>query len=109
MSVAAFSGRSASRAPQAVFHREFTDKGDFLAMHAAERFLDERGFSFGPTQGHDPRAIMFGDYLVSKWGNLSRQNIADNHGVMFGVPRTGPITVVIYSTAPKAARAAVLS
>lgn len=84
----------------------FVADGDFAATRLAEQFLRERGFSFGPTQGPDPRAVMFGDYLVAKWRNLTRADKAANHGVMLGRPRTGPITVIVYSTAPAAAVAA---
>lgn len=97
----------AANVVRAAFEFTFTAEGDWKAKDLAEQFLRERGFAYGPTQGHDPRAIMFGDYLVSKWRNLTRADIAANHGVMLGVLRTGPITVVIYSTAPEAARAAV--
>lgn len=94
-------------APRPAFERTFTAAGPFAATREAEQFLRERGFSFGPTQGPDPRAIMHGDYLVSKWRNLTRADIAANHGCMFGRPRTGPITVIVYSAAPIEAREAV--
>lgn len=76
----------------------FTQQGEYEACHAAERFLQERGFSVGIMQGPSPRAIMLGDYQIAKWRNLSREDIAKNHGAMTGNMRTGPITIVIYGS-----------
>ena len=82
------------------YSQSFNASGDFEATRAAEAFLRGRGFSFGPTQGGERRAIMFGDVQVAKWRNLRVEDIEANHGVITGPPRHGPITVTIYKTAP---------
>jgi hypothetical protein len=55
-----------------------------------------------------PRGIMFGNYDVSKWRNLSKRDRADLHGVMTtatGSMREGPVTVRIFESAsPEAKR-----
>lgn len=55
------------------FERRFDVPGGFASIYAAERWLTERGFCYGPTQVDAPVAIFHGDGLVSKWRNLSRE------------------------------------
>jgi len=88
------------------FSITFAAEGTWAAVSEAERFLADRGFSVGAMQGPAPRAIMYGDYLISKWRNLRPADIAENHGVMVGNMRNGPVTITIYSRATEA-RAAI--
>lgn len=86
--------------------KTFTGAGEFEAMYAAERWLKERGFSVGRQQAHAPRGILFGDFEVAKWRNLSTEERVALHGTMTGDGRNGPITVLIFSHVPAVARAA---
>lgn len=85
----------------------FDDQGDFKAMSAAEKWLRNRGFSIGSPERGNPRGLLHGDFLISKWRNLSAQEILDLHGTMKGNMRDGPIQVDIFDHAPADAIAAV--
>ena len=43
----------------------------FGATYAAEAWLRENGYSYGPSQRGAPRAIMKGDVSIAKWKNLT--------------------------------------
>jgi hypothetical protein len=81
----------------------------FSAAHAAQAFLSARGFSYGPSQRDGPQGILFGEFIIAKWRNLTAKERAQVHGTIAGNGRHGPITVTLKSTAPDAARAAFLS
>lgn len=85
----------------------FEQEGTFAALHACERFLTDRGFSFGSWQRGAPCAVMFGDYDISKWRNLSAAERAATHGQFSGDGRNGPIILVLTPAAPDEARAAI--
>jgi len=86
--------------------RTFTGEDDFQASYAAADWLEARGFSVASSQRGAPRGILFGDFIIAKWRNLSAREKADLHGVMTGDGRRGPITVTLYAHAPEAAQAA---
>jgi hypothetical protein len=71
----------------------FADVGDFQAFYAAERWCKENGYSVGSMQGPDPIGLLRGDFAISKWRNLSRQQRAELDGQMTGDMRSGPITI----------------
>ena len=73
-------------------------------MRKAEHFLQIAGFSVGRNQRGDPRGILFGDYDIAKWRNLSSQERADCHGQMTGDMREGPVVVTIFEHAPQEAK-----
>jgi hypothetical protein len=73
----------------------FDEPGDFRANEAAERWLDENGYSVGRMQGSAPRGILRGDFDIQKWRNLSDAERDALHGTMTGDFRDGPITVRI--------------
>lgn len=85
---------------------EFNQKGLFEASHAAEKWLDDRGFSYGPSQADGPQAIWFGDCDISKWRNLSRKERAECHATMAGNHREGPMRINLMPGAPDEAMAA---
>jgi hypothetical protein len=78
--------------------------GDFSACAAAERALERAGFSLGRMQRGDPRGILFGDYDIAKWRNLSARDREELHGVMTGSMRDGPVELTIYERAPQEAK-----
>lgn len=86
--------------------KTFSQSGDFEAMSAAEQFLAVAGFSCGTTQRGDPRGIMFGDFDIQKWRNLSNRDRNDLHGHMTGNMREGPVKIEIFERAPAEAKRA---
>jgi hypothetical protein len=82
---------------------------DFSASRAAERFLKRAGFSVGREQRGAPRGILFGDYNIQKWRNLTEANRDALHGIMTGDMRSGPVSIIIFSIAPEQAKIALAS
>ena len=78
---------------------------EFAAQRAAEKFLQDAGFSVAPSQRGSPRGIMFGRYKIAKWRNLTASERRALHGRVMG-GREGPVVVSILDTAPHEARAA---
>lgn len=78
----------------------------FSALNEACTFLAERGFSVGPTCVGSPQGVMFGNWHIAKWHNLTLQERADLHGIVTGDRRNGPISVSIFANAPALAMAA---
>lgn len=86
--------------------KEFTGEDDFAAMRTAESFLTQCGFSFGSTERGWPRCIMFGDYSIAKWRNLTETERRACHGKMSGEMRRGPVRIEIFESAPQEAKRA---
>lgn len=85
---------------------EFNQTGKFEASHAAQKWLDERGFSYGPSQADGPQAIWHGDCDISKWRNLSRKEREECHAIMTGDGRAGPMRITLMRGATAEAIAA---
>ena len=66
------------------YYKSFKADGDFGAMRAAEDWLRARGFSVGSTCRGYPRGVLYGDYSIAKWRNLTSAEVAGLHGVMRG-------------------------
>lgn len=81
----------------------FDQIGDFAATNEAERLLKAHGFAIGPSQRGAPRAVMFGNYIVSKWKNLNRVEREFTHATLTGDGRNGPLTLRLLPAAPDAA------
>lgn len=73
----------------------FNLAGEFKAMHAAERWCAENGFSIGRGQRGSPRGLLRGAWDIAKWRNLSRQERGDLDGTVTGDARSGPVTIRI--------------
>lgn len=89
----------------------FHDLGDdFEACRAATDLLKAAGFSIGSMERGKPRGILFGDFAIAKWRNLSHVEVRQLHGLMEVPPsgrfRTGPVYVTLTNDAPPEARAA---
>ena len=79
---------------------------DFACMNAAKRYLQDRGFSVGAPQADAPAGILFGDVRIAKWRNLTAVERSQLHGRIEApgrTGRTGPVTITIYTGAPRAA------
>lgn len=50
----------------------------------AEKLLADHGFSFGRMQAYEPRGILFGDFDIQKWRNLSRGDREQLDGLLSG-------------------------
>ncbi len=88
------------------FPAVFAQVGDFAANRAAIMALEANGFSLGPMQRGAPRAVMFGEYDISKWRNLSHDERREAHGTLTGDGRQGPLVFCLLPSAPDAAVAA---
>jgi hypothetical protein len=84
----------------------FCDAGDFAAERRAVALLENHGFSVGRMQHREPRGILFGNFDIQKWRNLSAAERAALHGVMTGDMRNGPVIVEIFESAPHEAKTA---
>lgn len=79
----------------------FTETEDFKAINEAQRMLKDNGFSYGSMQRDEPIGIMYGDYDIAKWRNLSSVDRAQLHGTITGNKRNGPVVVEIFPSSPK--------
>lgn len=72
-------------------------KVSFDSEEAALSALNNAGFSIGTNQRSDPRGLLFGDVIISKWRNLSEADKKSLHGhlVRHGPPGS-PTTVTFY-------------
>jgi hypothetical protein len=70
----------------------FDQVGTFAANDEAKRQLEAHGFSVGPSQRGAPRAVMYGDYAISKWRNLNPDERRETHATLTGDGREGPLT-----------------
>jgi hypothetical protein len=109
-----FEYRRATPAPQppaVVYSKTFNGRAgvDFSALNDAEKYLTDRGFSFGPGCAASRKAgILYGrDWVIAKWRNLTPLEQRQCHGVIEGERRAGPVKVSIFFTAPAFAIAAV--
>lgn len=76
---------------------------EWAAYHRAEKFLTDAGFSIGSMQRGFPTVAMFGDWDVSKWGNMTARERKDSHVYIEGARGTfrgGPIRVSVRSNCP---------
>ncbi|WP_426106330.1 hypothetical protein [Massilia sp. TSP1-1-2] len=84
----------------------FSQSGTFEAAHAAEQWLRDRGFSYGPSQADGPQAVWHGDCVISKWRNLSAKDKRKCHATLSGDGRDGPMRITLCAAATPEAIAA---
>ena len=81
----------------------FTGTEDFGAYNAAQMWLEEHGYSYGPLQADAPTGIAKGDCEISKWRTLTDQERDDLDGTM-NAPgrtyRTGPVYIDLKESKP---------
>lgn len=70
----------------------------FPTDDAAVSALESAGFSVGQKQRSEPRGILYGGYLISKWRNLTAQHwdLLDGTLCRHG-PQGSPCTVTLHS------------
>jgi len=72
----------------------FDQQGDFKAYYAAEKWCKENGVSHGSMQRGNPIGLMRGDYVISKWSNMTKKEQGECHGLMKSVSfRNGPVII----------------
>ena len=77
----------------------FDEKGPFKAINAAEKWIKKKGYSSGILYRDMPIALKKGDYLISKWHNLTKLEKLDIDGHITSKDfRHGPVTVEIFET-----------
>lgn len=95
--------------PPSIASMEFTGNSAFEAASRACRFLANAGFSVGNIQARQPRGLLFGEYRIQKWRNLSMGDRRALHGALVGDMRNGPVRALLFPNAPEAAQAAFAS
>lgn len=86
--------------PEAFIFKDFVEIGEWEAVNAVEKWLSDRGFSFGTMQGDAPRGIRFGEFRIAKWRNLSVDDIKAFDGLIGNTSRYGPVRVTIFASCP---------
>lgn len=71
----------------------FDSPGEWKAFEDAVCWLKEAGFSVGRMQRGSPIGVLFGEYDIQKWRNLSKTDRANLDGKIIGYCREGPVTV----------------
>lgn len=74
----------------------FIGKETFEALHKAQKWCNDNGYSFGPTCVCSPQAIKKGNWNIAKWRNLTPSERKNIDGTITGDGRNGPIKVDIY-------------
>jgi hypothetical protein len=77
------------------FVKVFEGTEDFKAQHAAEKWCRDNGISYGDTCAMAPQALLFGNYSIAKWRNLTAKERNQVHGVIEDSRREGSVTVKI--------------
>jgi len=80
-------------AHQPAFTTKFSEPGTFQALYAAQKWLEQNGYSFGSTCRGSPIGILKGDFIIAKWRNLTKREIEQLDGRMDGDMRNGPVTI----------------
>lgn len=82
---------------------EFTQKGTFQALYAAEAWCREHGISVGQSSATGPTGLLFGKFdWIAKWRNLTPKEQAELHGTMNGEFREGLVIVTLKDSAVEA-------
>lgn len=78
----------------------FDNPGTFQAKQACEGFARSCGFSVGSGQHGAPTGLMYGDYRLAKWKNMSLAQRRSLHATITGDGREGPVTLHIHAACP---------
>ena len=76
-----------------MFTKTFSETGTFNALSSAQSWLTNHGYSFGPSSAMKPIPVLKGDFVIAKWKNLTKKEIAMLDGQIDGNLREGPMTV----------------
>ncbi len=78
-----------------MFTKEFQGTGSFQAIWAAEKWLDDRGYSHGSMDRDNPIGVMLGKHmLIHKWTNMRVSERKQMDGTIESKDfRAGPVVV----------------
>ena len=88
---------------QPAFTKTFSNPGTFQAFYAAQKWLEQNGYSFGSTCRGSPVGILKGDFIIAKWRNLTKREIEQLDGRLVGDMRDGPVAIHLNSVPSKEA------
>ena len=80
-------------AHQPKFSKTFSKPGTFQSLYAAQKWLEQNGYSFGSTCLEMPIGILKGDFIIAKRKNLTKAEIAQLDGRLSGDMRNGPVMI----------------
>ena len=79
-----------------MIEKTFEAETTFQALWDAEAWCAENGISYGSLCGQDPVGLLWGDFSIAKWKNLTGKERHQVHGRMTSPNfRTGPVTIRI--------------
>lgn len=76
----------------------FRGDADYEALQKAQDWCDENGYSYGNLQADAPIGLLFGEFEISKWRNMSSAERKALDGTMDAPGRTyrkGPVIVTL--------------
>jgi len=75
----------------------FEGTNDFEAVNKAAAWCHEKGFSVGSMCRDEPIGLMYGDYLVAKWKNMTPKERRTVDGKITSHNfRSGSVTVTVF-------------
>lgn len=76
---------------------KFDLKGYFNSYYAARHWCKENGYSLGPMARDLPIGLMYGDWDIAEWGNLSDIEKHRLDGTMVCITNfhNGPVHIVL--------------
>ena len=79
---------------------EFNQTGDFSAVNAARKWLQEQGYSYGSMCMDMPIGILKGSWCIAKWRNLTMKERKQLDGQMVSSDfRDGPVVIQLKDAA----------
>ena len=74
--------------------KSFDLEGDFESLRAAEAWCKTQGISVGSLDRIGPQGLLFGNYTIAKWHNLTKAERKALHGTLTA-SRTDPAVIQI--------------
>lgn len=79
---------------------EFNQTGDFSAVSAARKWLQDHGYSYGSMCMDMPIGILKGSWCIAKWRNLTMKERKQLDGQMVSSDfRDGPVIIQLKDAA----------
>lgn len=78
-----------------MYTKTFSETGTFESLYAAQKWLTKNGYSFGASSAMKPIPVLKGDFVIAKWKNLTKSEIAGLDGKLDGNMREGPLTLTL--------------
>ncbi len=79
---------------------EFNQTGDFSAVNAARKWLQDHGYSYGSMCMDMPIGILKGSWCIAKWRNLTPKERNQLDGKLISLDfRNGPVIIQLKDAA----------